>query len=179
LWTALFLWHTFQKEISHISLTVSARISLHIFNMSSSATNFCYSFLFQIKLLRKPLGLNMIYFTIFLTLKLMSELGNTSNITWKIILYIWYYIKTYIRSLRKREFQVQQICLFLYRWTVHFVVYFSNTPTNSHIYIVFNNLKFTLKHLKRSYMSRSHDHPQGAEDDRVIETCRGVLSVLM
>jgi len=41
-------------------------------------------------------------------------------------------------------------------------VYFSNTPTNAHIYIVFNNLKFTLKHLKRSNMFRSYDHPQGA-----------------
>ena len=30
-----------------------------------------------------------------------------------------------------------------------------------HIYS-FNDLKFTLKHLKRSYMSRSHDRPQGA-----------------
>ena len=29
-------------------------------------------------------------------------------------------------------------------------------------YIVFNNLKFTLKHLKRSYMFGSYDHPQGA-----------------
>ena len=50
----------------------------------------------------------------------------------------------------------------VYRCTVHFVVYFSNTPTNAHIYIVFNNLKFTLKHLKRSYIFRSYDHPQGA-----------------
>jgi len=42
--------------------------------------------------------------------------------------------------------------------------YLSNTPTNAYIYIyiVFNNLKFTLKHLKRSYMFRSYDHPQGA-----------------
>ena len=39
--------------------------------------------------------------------------------------------------------------------------YLSNTPTNAHIYS-FNNLKFTLKHLKRSYMFRSYDHPQGA-----------------
>jgi len=82
-----------------------------------------------------------------------------------------------------------------------------------HIYS-FNGLKFALKHLKRSYMFRSYDHPQGAplrwvgaataptqrndvnhwgflnynfseeqcmvpEDDRMIETCRSVLSVLM
>ena len=75
-----------------------------------------------------------------------------------------------------------------------------------HMYIVFNNLKFTLKPLKRSYMFQSYDHPQGAyfvpcqsyslkhslivlncnfgkeqsmlpEDDRMIETCRSVLSV--
>ena len=32
-----------------------------------------------------------------------------------------------------------------------------NTPTNS-----FNDLKFTLKHLKCSYMFRSYDHPQAA-----------------
>jgi len=30
-----------------------------------------------------------------------------------------------------------------------------------HIYS-FNDLKFTLKHLKLSYMFRSYDHPQGA-----------------
>jgi len=61
-----------------------------------------------------------------------------------------------------------------------------------HIYL-FNDLKFILKHLKRSYMFRSYDHPQGAcivpgsskekrklpEDDRMIETCRSVLSVLI
>jgi len=67
-----------------------------------------------------------------------------------------------------------------------------------HIYS-FNDLKFTLKHLKRSYMFRSYDHPQETyvvhwvflnynfnkeqcmrpEDDRMIETCRIALSVLM
>ena len=31
-----------------------------------------------------------------------------------------------------------------------------------HMYVVFNNLKFTLKPLKRPYMFRSYDHPQGA-----------------
>jgi len=40
-------------------------------------------------------------------------------------------------------------------------MYVINTPTNAHIcYLI--NLKFTLKHLKRSYMFLSHDHPQGA-----------------
>jgi hypothetical protein len=34
--------------------------------------------------------------------------------------------------------------------------------TNKCTYIVFNNLKCTLKHLKRSYAFRSYDHPQGA-----------------
>ena len=49
-------------------------------------------------------------------------------------------------------------------------VYYLITHTNtSHIYIYIyiyiyylRSLKFTLKHLKRSYMFRSHDHPQGA-----------------
>ena len=43
------------------------------------------------------------------------------------------------------------------------IFYLSNTPTNANIWS-FNtsNLKFTLKHLKRSYMFRSYDHPQGA-----------------
>jgi len=60
----------------------------------------------------------------------------------------------------------------LYRCNVHFVVYLSNTTTNARThthtrtniykYIVFNNLKFTFKHLKRSYMFRSYHHPQGA-----------------
>jgi len=36
------------------------------------------------------------------------------------------------------------------------------THTNTCIYIKLRGLKFTLKHLKRSYMFRSHDHPQGA-----------------
>ena len=39
------------------------------------------------------------------------------------------------------------------------------TRTHTHTYVyVYNliSLKFTLKHLKRSYMMRSHDHPQGA-----------------
>ena len=62
----------------------------------------------------------------------------------------------------------------LYRCTVHFVVNLSNTPTNAH-----NNLKFTLKHLKRSYMFRLYHHLMLPEDDRMIETCRSVLSVLM
>ena len=31
-----------------------------------------------------------------------------------------------------------------------------------HIYIVFNNRKFTLKHLKLSYVFRLYDHHQGA-----------------
>jgi len=39
-------------------------------------------------------------------------------------------------------------------------IYLINTPTNAHY--SFSDLKFTLKHLKRSYMFRSHDHPQGA-----------------
>ena len=68
----------------------------------------------------------------------------------------------------------------------------------------FNSVFKGLKQLKRSYMFRSYDHPQGAyfkifsdlslnvlncnfskeqsmlpEDDRMIETCRSVLSVLM
>ena len=34
--------------------------------------------------------------------------------------------------------------------------------TDKCTYIVFNNLKFILKRLKRSYMFRSYDHPQGA-----------------
>jgi len=49
----------------------------------------------------------------------------------------------------------------LYRCTVHFVVYVI-THTNKCTYTVFNNLKFILKYLKRSYMFRSYDHPQGA-----------------
>ena len=37
-----------------------------------------------------------------------------------------------------------------------------NKHQQMHIYSHFNNLKFTLKHLKRSYMFRSYDHPEGA-----------------
>jgi len=39
--------------------------------------------------------------------------------------------------------------------------YLINTPTNAHLYS-FSDPKFTLKHLKRSYMFRSYDNPQGA-----------------
>jgi len=57
-----------------------------------------------------------------------------------------------------------------HRFTVHSVDYLItriNTCTHAHthtyIYIYYlRSLKFTLKHLKRSYMFRSHDHPQGA-----------------
>jgi len=45
----------------------------------------------------------------------------------------------------------------------------SITPKNA--YILFNNLKFTLKHLKRSYIFRSYDHPQAAYivDSHILE----------
>ena len=37
-----------------------------------------------------------------------------------------------------------------------------HTQTHTHIYIYYlRSLKFTLKHLKRSYMLRSYDHPPG------------------
>jgi len=89
-----------------------------------------------------------------------------------------------------------------YRCTVHSVVYFSNKP-NKCTYIVFNNLKFTLKHLKtlphvsiiRSssesilcYLLNlkftslsilnckfSNEQSMLPEDDRMIETCRSVF----
>jgi len=39
----------------------------------------------------------------------------------------------------------------------------THTHTHTYIYIYYlRSLKFTLKRLKRSYMFRSHDHPQGA-----------------
>ena len=43
-----------------------------------------------------------------------------------------------------------------YVWVVYIKWY------TYHICLSFNDLKFTLKHLKRSYMFRSYDHPQGA-----------------
>jgi len=57
-----------------------------------------------------------------------------------------------------------------YRITVHSVDYLiththththTHTDTHTHIYYL-RSLKFTLKHLKRSYMFRSHYNPQGA-----------------
>ena len=36
------------------------------------------------------------------------------------------------------------------------------TPNTCTYLYYLRSLKFTLKHLKRSYMFRSHDHPQGA-----------------
>jgi hypothetical protein len=39
----------------------------------------------------------------------------------------------------------------------------THTLTNVHIYIYYSrSQKFTLKRFKRSYMFRSHDHPEGA-----------------
>ena len=50
----------------------------------------------------------------------------------------------------------------LYRCTVHSVVYLI-THTNICIYTYYlRSLKFTLKHLKRSYMFRPHDLLPGA-----------------
>jgi len=49
---------------------------------------------------------------------------------------------------------------YLYLCTVNSVVYLISTP-KMHIYS-FKDLKFTLKHLKLSYMFRSYDHPPGA-----------------
>jgi len=44
-----------------------------------------------------------------------------------------------------------------------YIITHTNTRTHTHIYIYYlRSLKFTLKHLKRSYMFRSHDHLQGA-----------------
>jgi len=53
---------------------------------------------------------------------------------------------------------------FYFRCTVHSVVYLiTQTNTCTYVYIYYlRSLKFTLKHLKRSYMFRSHYHPQGA-----------------
>jgi len=40
---------------------------------------------------------------------------------------------------------------------------FNYTHQHMHIYMYYlRSIKFTLNHLKRSYMFRSHDHPQGA-----------------
>jgi len=40
---------------------------------------------------------------------------------------------------------------------------FNYTHQHMHIYVYYlRSLKFTLKHLKRSYMFQSHNHPQGA-----------------
>jgi len=39
---------------------------------------------------------------------------------------------------------------------------FNYTHQHMHIYYYLRSLKFTLIHLKRSYMFRSHNHPQGA-----------------
>jgi len=41
-------------------------------------------------------------------------------------------------------------------------LFISVTHQQMHIYIVFNNPTFTLKHLKRSYIFQSHDNHQVA-----------------
>jgi hypothetical protein len=51
------------------------------------------------------------------------------------------------------------------------------TPTDALLYIVFS-LKFTLQHLKFSYMFRSSDDDDD-DDDLRIEICRSILSVLI
>ena len=60
--------------------------------------------------------------------------------------------------------------IFFYHFTMHSVDYLI-TRTHAHvcvcvyvyIYIYYlRSLKFTLKHLKHSYMYRSYNHPQGA-----------------
>ena len=54
-----------------------------------------------------------------------------------------------------RSFQWSPSLRFLQQDPIH-------PPLLAHRRQVFNNLKFTLQHLKRSYMFRSYDHPQGA-----------------
>ena len=39
---------------------------------------------------------------------------------------------------------------------------FNYTHQHMQLYILFKKSKIDMKHLKRSYMFRSHDHPQGA-----------------
>jgi len=45
--------------------------------------------------------------------------------------------------------------------------------TNKCTYIVFNNLKFTLKYLKRFYVFRSYHHPQGKSKAVLLQARRG------
>jgi len=53
--------------------------------------------------------------------------------------------------------------IFFNRFTVHSGDYLITQPAHAYIYIyILRSLKFTLKYLKRSYVFRSHDHPQGA-----------------
>jgi len=78
---------------------------------------------------------------------------------------------------------------YFYRCAAHSVVHLitrTNTCIYIYIYIYYlGSLKFTLKHLKRSNVFRTHDHPQAAyivpakviivtDNDRVIETYRSV-----
>jgi len=57
----------------------------------------------------------------------------------------------------------------VYETYIHYLITHNNTCTHTHTHThkrihIFNlrSLKCILKHLKRSYMSRSHDHPQRA-----------------
>jgi len=49
----------------------------------------------------------------------------------------------------------------IYRNVFEYLITHTNTFIYIYIYYL-RSLKFTLKHLKRSYMFRSYDHPQGA-----------------
>ena len=65
-------------------------------------------------------------------------------------------------ELRKSYHIYYALHFFFNNFTMHSVDYLiTHTNTCPYIYYL-RSLKFTLKHLKHSYMFRSHDHPQGA-----------------
>jgi len=94
------------------------------------------------------------------TCLIIYYLLESKQIQWLVCAYIYIYIYIYILQFTLTSLQ------YLYRCTVHSVVYLINPPTCAHIFIYLPKIHIkTLKMLP--------------EDDRMIETCRIVLSVLM
>jgi len=78
---------------------------------------------------------------------------HTCRHTWEKCRPIYY--KHKIKKEAKYFFEAKKITSFVYL--------INHTNTCMYIYIYYlKSLKFTLKDLKRTYMFRSHDHPQGA-----------------
>jgi len=104
-----------------------------------------------------------VWMTIKLWYQTTSLLSSLMKLYWKTVFsflrigyntIIWYSLSLVMTSVFPNA-----VCHCLWFPNTGYLITHTNTCT--HIYYL-RSPKFTIKHLKRSYMFRSHDHPQGA-----------------